>query len=139
MLVLMANNLTFGEHRLHDQFDADLLLIDEALAFVEKTSRDLGHARLQKLHAACCELNSRAVAAAMSFRQGTTWRPQTLSWSAGLENSPDFLASYIIDAFTREEVKLPTTKDYGLDVSESSATGPFEQNPLSFGQHWQGL
>lgn len=74
MIILIANKLTTSEHNFSDQVEADDLLIDEALDFIDQMARALDDDRLRRLCTGCQELNARATNAVMSTRFGGTWK-----------------------------------------------------------------
>ena len=60
LIILVANNLTFQEHNLHDHFEEDNQLVKEGLQCLDNLSKLADAERFQQLLTACSELSRRA-------------------------------------------------------------------------------
>lgn len=113
LIILVANNLTFPEHSLHDYIDEDMQLISEGLQFLENIARLMDNEGLRQLHIACSELNRRVAIAVASFQSRKSWSQEMELWLntrpeatlVGKDVTSSFSALNLIQAFAQADVK----------------------------------
>jgi hypothetical protein len=113
LIILVANNLTFPEHSLHDYIDEDMQLIREGLQFLENIARLMDNEGLRQLHIACSELNRRVAIAVASFQSRKSWSQEMELWLntrpeatlVGKDVTSSFSALNLIQAFAQADVK----------------------------------
>jgi hypothetical protein len=111
--VLIANTLTVSEHGVDSNSDADMQLVTEVLAFLQRGATEMPDWDiLRKMHEACAELSCRARIAGARFALGRPGlKPTSIAWlESGARQSAGQSALTLVEAFTRAEQKPIATR-----------------------------
>jgi hypothetical protein len=113
LIILVANNLTFQEHNLHDHFEEDNQLVEEGLKCLDNLSKLADAERFQQLLAACSELNRPATMVATGLQSsmycgqesGTRLNAVSGATVEGVDEPSPYSALKLIQAFAQAEIK----------------------------------